>query len=459
MRPRPVIPAPDFSGLTTDGTKVRLQDFRGRKLVLYFYPMDDTPGCTAQACSLRDHERRDRREGRRDPRRVGAGRRLAPAVHGEAPAQLSPACGHRPRGRQVRTGRSAAVLGARARACSGSAERVTFIIDEHGTVRAVIDDPDTTNHAAQVLGYSDRSHLDFAHDVVGHAPGELQAEMPEPGEWHVLRPGKDARVLRRDEIVVAAVDRRDRHRETALLGRGESAQPLRRGPHVQRVGAVTHGCERAPVMRRAEGDDSRDPGAAEAPGVSAAHEPAHAVPDEDRPLARTDDVVHLPWQRRHVVLDRREHWLERDRVDGVPAGRSGSGRTTPSRRRCTCSRERGRPADARRARCPAPAGTREARKRLEEDVDRRVAEYLVQHAADRRQRADAKLRGRRRPMAPGDRERQQDHHGGHARKPARPRSPPPQPARGSTRSRATTPRRRLRARSPRAAAAAPAPAR
>ena len=46
--------APDFSGVTTDDSKVQLKDFRGKKLVLYFYPMDDTPGCTAQACSLRD---------------------------------------------------------------------------------------------------------------------------------------------------------------------------------------------------------------------------------------------------------------------------------------------------------------------------------------------------------------------------------------------------------------------
>ena len=47
-------PAPDFEGITTDGKHVALKDYRGRKLVLYFYPMDDTPGCTKQACSLRD---------------------------------------------------------------------------------------------------------------------------------------------------------------------------------------------------------------------------------------------------------------------------------------------------------------------------------------------------------------------------------------------------------------------
>lgn len=46
--------APDFVLPDQDGRDVRLSDFRGRKVVLYFYPKDDTPGCTTQACELRD---------------------------------------------------------------------------------------------------------------------------------------------------------------------------------------------------------------------------------------------------------------------------------------------------------------------------------------------------------------------------------------------------------------------
>ena len=46
--------APDFTLTATDGTTFRLADQRGRHLVLYFYPKDDTPGCTAEACSFRD---------------------------------------------------------------------------------------------------------------------------------------------------------------------------------------------------------------------------------------------------------------------------------------------------------------------------------------------------------------------------------------------------------------------
>ena len=47
--------APDFELATDEGRKVKLSDFKGRKVILYFYPKDDTPGCTTQACDLRDH--------------------------------------------------------------------------------------------------------------------------------------------------------------------------------------------------------------------------------------------------------------------------------------------------------------------------------------------------------------------------------------------------------------------
>jgi peroxiredoxin Q/BCP len=48
-------PAPPFELLDQHGTAVRLEDYRGKKLLVYFYPEADTPGCTVQSCDLRDH--------------------------------------------------------------------------------------------------------------------------------------------------------------------------------------------------------------------------------------------------------------------------------------------------------------------------------------------------------------------------------------------------------------------
>jgi peroxiredoxin Q/BCP len=48
-------PAPDFVAVDQDGKKITLEEYRGKKVVLYFYPRDNTPGCTSEACDLRDH--------------------------------------------------------------------------------------------------------------------------------------------------------------------------------------------------------------------------------------------------------------------------------------------------------------------------------------------------------------------------------------------------------------------
>ena len=47
--------APDFTGIDQDGKEIALSDYKGKKLVLFFYPKDNTPGCTAEACNLRDN--------------------------------------------------------------------------------------------------------------------------------------------------------------------------------------------------------------------------------------------------------------------------------------------------------------------------------------------------------------------------------------------------------------------
>ncbi len=47
--------APDFTGIEQNGKQISLEDFKGKKVVLYFYPQDDTPVCTVEACNLRDN--------------------------------------------------------------------------------------------------------------------------------------------------------------------------------------------------------------------------------------------------------------------------------------------------------------------------------------------------------------------------------------------------------------------
>ncbi len=47
--------APSFSGVNQDGAPISLEQFKGKKLILYFYPKDSTPGCTAESCNLRDN--------------------------------------------------------------------------------------------------------------------------------------------------------------------------------------------------------------------------------------------------------------------------------------------------------------------------------------------------------------------------------------------------------------------
>ena len=149
-RPKPGDPAPDFSALATDGSRVSRDDFRGRNLVLYFYPMDDTPGCTAQACSLRDHNKEIAATGAAI---LGVSTQDV-ASHERFTAKYSlnfPLLADTDRSVARAYGAIGGGLGGALRGMLGIAERVTFIIDENGRIAHAIDSPDTTNHAAQVL--------------------------------------------------------------------------------------------------------------------------------------------------------------------------------------------------------------------------------------------------------------------------------------------------------------------
>ena len=143
--------APAFTATTTDGRQVSLGDYRGRKLVLYFYPKDDTPGCTRQACSLRDHNAEIAARGAAV---------LGVSTQDEASHQAFtrkfglnfPLLADK----DGAVGRAYGTLGgkglmAKLMTAVGFSERVTFIIDENGRIVHVIDRPDVANHAAEVL--------------------------------------------------------------------------------------------------------------------------------------------------------------------------------------------------------------------------------------------------------------------------------------------------------------------
>ena len=144
-------PAPDFEGVTTDGKRVSLREFRGRKLVMYFYPMDDTPGCTKQACSLRDHNKDIAAKGAAilgvSTQDEASHRRFTEKYQLNFPLLAD---------KDGKVGRAYGTIGgggllSAAKALIGMADRVTFVIDEKGRIAHVIDRPDVANHAEEVL--------------------------------------------------------------------------------------------------------------------------------------------------------------------------------------------------------------------------------------------------------------------------------------------------------------------
>jgi thioredoxin-dependent peroxiredoxin len=148
---KPGDPAPDFEGVTTDGKRVSLKDYRGKKLVMYFYPMDDTPGCTKQACSLRDHNAELAAKGAAilgvSTQDEASHRKFTDKFKLNFPL-LADTDG--------KVGRAYGTLGgpgliSKLKSAVGMAARVTFMIDESGRIAHVIDKPDVLNHAEEIL--------------------------------------------------------------------------------------------------------------------------------------------------------------------------------------------------------------------------------------------------------------------------------------------------------------------
>lgn len=142
------MPAPPFEGTDQDGNTISLSSFAGKKIVLYFYPKDNTPGCTAEAFSLRDGHDEFLRKGFAvigvSPDSIKSHRSFAdkhnlpfPLI-ADTEKKIMSAYGAW--GEKVMYGkRVTGVI------------RTTFIIDEKGIIEKVIRKVDTKGHAGQIF--------------------------------------------------------------------------------------------------------------------------------------------------------------------------------------------------------------------------------------------------------------------------------------------------------------------
>ncbi|WP_212744916.1 thioredoxin-dependent thiol peroxidase [Hymenobacter jeollabukensis] len=148
MTLNPGDPAPDFSAQDQSGQTRRLADYRGQRVALYFYPKDDTPGCTAQACSLRDGETQLRAAGLQvlgvSPDDVASHQKFADKFELPFPLLADP---ERTLAEAYGVWQEKKNYG---RTYWGVV-RTTFLIDAEGRVERIIRRPDTKNHAEQLL--------------------------------------------------------------------------------------------------------------------------------------------------------------------------------------------------------------------------------------------------------------------------------------------------------------------
>jgi peroxiredoxin Q/BCP len=140
--------APDFEQKNQNGELVKLSDFRGQKVVLYFYPKDSTPGCTAQACNLNDNLDALKAKGY-----------VVLGVSVDSPKSHKKFIEKYGLGFTLISDEDHSVVEAYGvwveksmygRSYMGTA-RTTFIIDENGVIQDIISKVDTKNHTSQVI--------------------------------------------------------------------------------------------------------------------------------------------------------------------------------------------------------------------------------------------------------------------------------------------------------------------
>ena len=140
--------APLFEGIDQNSRTIKLSDFSGRKVVLYFYPKDNTPGCTAEACNLRDNHETLLKKGFAV---IGVSMDSEKSHKGFASKYSLPF--------PLIADTSRKILNAygvyREKKLYGKSflgiVRTTFIIDEKGTIEKIISKIDTKNHSEQIF--------------------------------------------------------------------------------------------------------------------------------------------------------------------------------------------------------------------------------------------------------------------------------------------------------------------
>jgi len=147
-QPTAGMPAPQFSGSDQNGNIVNISSFTGKKIVLYFYPKDNTPGCTAEACSLRDNYEELLKKGfvvlgvspdsEKSHKGFAEKHSLPFPLIADPDRKIMTAYGAY--GEKVMYGKK--VTGV---------IRTTFIIDEKGIIEKVIKKVDTKEHAVQIF--------------------------------------------------------------------------------------------------------------------------------------------------------------------------------------------------------------------------------------------------------------------------------------------------------------------
>jgi thioredoxin-dependent peroxiredoxin len=141
--------APDFSVPDQDGKMVSLKDYKGKKVILYFYPKDDTSGCTAEACNLQDNRPLITKKNYEiigvSADTVKSHKKFADKFHLSfkllADTEKDIINKYGAWGEKMLFGRKyMGIL------------RVTYLIDEKGLIEQVITDVDTKNHTEQIVG-------------------------------------------------------------------------------------------------------------------------------------------------------------------------------------------------------------------------------------------------------------------------------------------------------------------